>query len=102
MELRVGARLGSVESTTEVIIIRAATGDVMFTCGGEPVVDVGAGGRAVSGQRDDVADDLVLGKRYQDEPSGLEILVTRAGPGPLEVDGREMALKEAKKLPSSD
>jgi hypothetical protein len=45
---------------------------------------------------------VVLGKRYVDEQSGLEVLCTKAGAGPLAADGRPLVIKAAKVLPASD
>ncbi|WP_231611754.1 hypothetical protein [Rhodococcus sp. CX] len=44
----------------------------------------------------------VMGKRYVDEASGLEVLCTKAGQGRLALDGTALVLKAAKPLPSSD
>jgi hypothetical protein len=44
----------------------------------------------------------LIGKRFADPDSGLELLVTKAGEGSLAVDGISIPLKEAKPLPSSD
>jgi hypothetical protein len=46
--------------------------------------------------------DILLGKRYADESSGLEVLCTKPGPGPLTVDGRPLEVKGPKPLPASD
>jgi hypothetical protein len=43
-----------------------------------------------------------LGKRYVCETCGTEILCNKAGGGPVTCCGKEMGLKEAKPLPSSD
>ena len=43
-----------------------------------------------------------MGKRYTDEDSTLEVLCSKPGPGALAADGREMPIKGAKPLPSSD
>ena len=43
-----------------------------------------------------------LGKRFYCEECGTEILCTKAGDGQPSCCGKEMPLKEAKKLPSSD
>ena len=48
------------------------------------------------------AGGVAIGKRYQDQQTGLELLVTKAGKGSLAVGGRVLSLKEAKPLPSSD
>jgi hypothetical protein len=62
--------------------------------------------------RDDRSPDLTLdpafsggsliGKRFADPESGLELLVTKEGEGALAVDGIAIPLKEAKPLPASD
>ncbi len=44
----------------------------------------------------------LLGKRYSDEASGVEILCVKPGAGSLGIDGRLLELKTAKALPSSD
>jgi hypothetical protein len=44
----------------------------------------------------------VIGKRFADSESGLELLVTKAGEGSLAVDGITIPLKVAKPLPASD
>jgi hypothetical protein len=45
---------------------------------------------------------ILLGKRYADETTGLEVLCTKPGAGPLAVDGRELQVKGPKPLPASD
>lgn len=47
-------------------------------------------------------DGTLLGKRYVDEDSNLEVLCTKAGSGPLSVGKVPMQRKDAKPLPSSD
>jgi hypothetical protein len=44
----------------------------------------------------------VLGKRYQCETCGTEVLCNKPGNGALECCSGEMKIKEAKPLPSSD
>jgi len=43
-----------------------------------------------------------LGKRYEDEGSGLEILCTKPGPASLSIGADALHIKGAKPLPSSD
>jgi len=47
-------------------------------------------------------DTVALGKRYKDESTGIEVLVVKAGPCALNVDGRAMELMQPKVLPSAD
>ena len=44
----------------------------------------------------------LIGKRYVEESSGLEVLCTKSGQGQLALDGVALVLKTAKPLPSSD
>jgi hypothetical protein len=92
-----GTRLRVPGAATEIIVIRPADA-VTITCGGEPMstdAESGTAGGAGSEQ-------VVLGKRYVDADTGLEVLCTKTGPGPLAVNGRPMVQKSAKPLPSSD
>ncbi len=97
--LKAGVRLGCPGCTTQVIVIGAPSTDVTITCSGEVVGDVAAGG---SGSPHADGEGVQLGKRYADEELGLELLCTKAGAGSLAVDGRPLALKGVKQLPSSD
>jgi hypothetical protein len=100
MMTRPGLKLSCSSCSTEVIVVRAARDDVELACSGEPMVTA----RAAAGIAPDgaVADGVVLGKRYSDEESGLEVMCTRQGRGPLSVGGRELPVKAAKPLPASD
>jgi hypothetical protein len=101
MELKAGVRLQSAVSEAEVIVVRAPSEPVTLTCGGVPLV--AAGEAPASGTPAAALDDQIqLGKRYVDEPSGTELLCTKAGAGSLGADDRVMTLKTAKPLPSSD
>ena len=100
--IRAGSRLKSTTCTTEVVVVRAPSGEAPeISCGGEPMVPVDAD-VTVSQAVTDIGDGTALGKRYVDEERGVELLCTKAGAGRLIVDGRELALKGAKPLPSSD
>jgi hypothetical protein len=46
--------------------------------------------------------EVLLGKRYEHADLGVEVLCTKAGPGPLSIDGEVLTEKGAKPLPSSD
>jgi hypothetical protein len=98
LEIKPGTRLRSAVSDVEVVVVRAPKGAVELCCGSAPMVapDVPVDGGATP------EGSAVLGKRYVDEASALELLCTKAGAGALTVDGRELAVKGAKTLPSSD
>lgn len=96
-----GVRLRSAVSDAEIVVVRPAGGDLVLTCGGVPMVGVDetpAPGAAPVGKISPVQ----LGKRYFDEATGLEVLCSRGGDGPLAVDDRPLQLRGAKALPSSD
>jgi hypothetical protein len=100
MEIKAGQRLAFSGCATEMVVVRPPSGPVSVTCAGREAVDPGA---ASAGDPVEAGDDPVLvGKRYADEESGLELLCSKPGPGPLAADGRPMAIKGAKPLPSSD
>jgi hypothetical protein len=101
-ELKAGSRLKSAVCDTEVMVVKAPSGDVDLGCGGAPMVDLGAeapGGQSLS---DDAAEGTQMGKRYVDEGENLELLCTKPGKGSLGVGGALMTVKGAKPLPSSD
>jgi len=100
--VRAGEKLDSAVSDAQVIVVRAPKGEVTVSCGGVPML--GEGEQAADGATLDpsLGDGPSIGKRYADEELGLELLCTRAGEGALAVDGRPLALKGAKPLPSSD
>jgi hypothetical protein len=101
MELKVGDRLHSAVSDTEVIVIRTSGRDVALTCGGLPMARAGEDGprgEIQSGHEGEV----LLGKRYVDDDDTLELLCTKPGQGALAAHGRPLGLKSAKPLPSSD
>ena len=65
----------------QVIVTKGGEGDVTHSDGGE---------------------GLEVGKRYQDEDSGIEVLVTKPGAVTLQCDGKDMQLQEPKKTKSAD
>ncbi len=101
MELTAGSRWKSVVSDTEVVVVRPIEGDHHLGCGGVDMVPVGSD--APGGSVDPaLAEPTLLGKRYEDEVSGLEVLCSKGGDGTLTFDGKALAVKAAKPLPSSD
>ena len=98
METKPGLKLRGTTCATEVVVVRPASGDIDVACCGEPMTE------AATDVPDSAPspDGILLGKRYSDETSGLEVLCTKPGPGPLTVDGRELEVKGPKPLPASD
>ena len=102
MDLKPGTRWTSQVDDTEVIVVRPPTGEVSLECGGYPMVAVGSDKSANLVLDQAFAQGTLIGKRFADPKSGLELLVTKAGAGGLAVDGEAIAPKDAKPLPSSD
>ena len=99
-ELTVGKRLASTACGTEIIVIRAPRTPVELNCGGA-AMSAADPARSPAAQHS-TDHDVVLGKRYVDDDTGLEVLCTKPGAGPLVADGRALVVKAAKALPASD
>jgi hypothetical protein len=102
MDLKPGTRWASQVCDTEVIVVRTAAQPVTLQCGGHPMAPVGTDQSPDLALDPSLAGGSLIGKRFADPESGLELLVTKAGAGTLAVDGVALPLKEAKPLPSSD
>lgn len=100
MDIKPGLRLRSVVCTTEVVVVRGS-GATELTCGGAPMAepDTQTGGGVPAVGRDSGS---VLGKRYEDPETGVEVLCVKAGAGSLAVGDRLLHIKSAKALPASD
>ncbi len=98
---KAGSRLKSAVCNSELMVVVAPAGDVNLTCGGAPVVELGAD--AAGGDIDAAhKDGTQMGKRYTNEAGDIEVLCTKPGEGSLAIDGTALKLKGAKPLPSSD
>jgi hypothetical protein len=101
-EIAAGKRLRSHACGTEVIVVRAPDQPVELTCGGSPMTAEPAAGAAAAPPKPAATEGAQLGKRYVDEPTGLELLCTKPGTEVPAADGRRLTLKAAKPLPASD
>jgi len=102
MELKPGSRFKSAVCTTEVVVVRPPKTPVTVECGGAPMVAQGEtvpAGITISPEHNN---GTLLGKRYIDGETALELLCAKAGEGSLSVNLRSLAIKDAKRLPSSD
>ena len=102
MELKAGSRLKSVTCTTEIMVVRPPQVPARLQCGGydmKPASEAGAPAMPLESAH---AGGTLLGKRYADEAAGMEVLCVKAGQGVLSLDGRALAVKQAKSLPASD
>jgi hypothetical protein len=98
VSLKVGSRLRTPTSTTEVIVVKAGAGDGELVCAGGVMTTEQVSPQPLS----DGGTQIQLGKRYTDDDSGVEVLCTKPGAGPLMLDGRELTVKSATALPASD
>lgn len=99
MSLKAGTRLFAQNSSCEVVVVRSAPAvDTVFCAGLEmlPAAPSAPAGQPAEGPA------VELGKRYVDDGELVEILCTKAGPGPLALAGRALSMKAPKPLPSSD
>ncbi|CAM2808804.1 PAAR domain-containing protein [Prescottella defluvii] len=98
MQLRVGARLRSVTSAAELIVIRIPAQDVDLRCDGVAMVTPEAAG-APEGV---TSGEIQLGKRYCTEDGTVELLCTKPGSGTLTVGDQPLGVKAPKAMPASD
>ncbi|HTN78176.1 MAG TPA: hypothetical protein VMK16_00775 [Acidimicrobiales bacterium] len=101
MNLKPGTKLRSQADSTEVVVVKAPSGDVDVRCGGHPMVpsSEAAGGLSIEPGFDG---GTLVGKRYADDEVGIELLCTKAGDGALSLGVDPLPVKGAKPLPSSD
>jgi hypothetical protein len=106
VELRAGMRLKSAVSETQVLVIKApASGHGDLKCGGQPLLRMSDPPLAVNVNAqltNELAESIVLGKRYADKASSVIVLCTRAGDGALTFNEEALAILAPKPLPSSD
>jgi len=98
-DLTPGKRLRSKVGDTEVIVVRPPATPVELSCARQPMTAdlvAAAAGASTTEQY------TVLGKRYVDTDTGLEVLCTKAGAGALSADGRQLTIKAPNALPASD
>jgi hypothetical protein len=98
-DLTPGRRLRSTVSQTEIIVVRSPAAAAELSCGGHPMTADAVPAAAGIGNG---GDDVVMGKRYVDAQSGLEVLCTKPGSGVLAADGRTLTVKAPSALPASD
>ena len=102
MDLRPGSRWRSAVCESEVVVVRAPAQPVLLCIGGAPVLAADAGRPAGGAPDHALAGGAILGKRYADETTGLEVLCTKSGAGTITVAGRPAAIMAPRKLPASD
>lgn len=101
MKLTAGTKVKSAVCTLEAIVIRPPSEEAELSCGGVAMVAPGSESDAAQLTNAEPGQALI-GKRYVDAASGLELLCTKGGKGALSFGERALTPKEAKPLPSSD
>ena len=109
--IRPGARYRCPNCPTEVVVVKGE-GRGRLTCGGSPMFDPASAGvtagtaapgpGGASSDDADSEDAVLLGKRYGDPADTVEVLCTKAGAGPLDLNGAVLSVKAPKPLPASD
>lgn len=84
------------------MVVKAGTGDIDLCCGGEPMLPFAAPGHDQLPLDPGLSTGSLIGKRYWNEESGIEVLVTKGGQGTLSAGGKQLVVKGVKALPSSD
>jgi hypothetical protein len=101
MDLKPGMRLRSAVSAVEVVVVVAIDADFDLRCGGHAMVQRGEV-TAVLDADPAFATDVAMGKRYTSADGGLEVMVTKGGPGALSLGAVLLQRKDTKPLPASD
>ncbi len=101
-KLKAGLRMKSAVCSTEVMVVAAPAADIEVTCGGAPLIELGAAPRSGVTIAEHAAAGTQIGKRYVNAAGDLELLCTKPGKGSLAARGEPLVLKAAKPLPSSD
>ena len=102
MELKPGSRWCSAVCSAELVVVRPPKTAGELRCGGQPLRAIAEPAVEPAAIDPALSEGVLVGKRYAEVESGIEVLVSRAGLGSLTIDGRKLAPKEAKALPSSD
>lgn len=101
MTLKPGSRWKSVVCQAEAVVVRPPVTAGVPQCGGHDMVPLGDPvdlRPVVAG----FGAGCSLGKRYRDDPDGIELLCTKAGAGTLGFGGVPLVMVAARQLPSTD
>jgi hypothetical protein len=102
MELKPGSRWKSAVCEAQLVIVRPPSVDGELQCGGAPVLPQSEAFEPTGDIDPAHANGVLIGKRYTDIDSGIEVLGAKPGAGSLAFNGVALTLKEAKPLPASD
>jgi hypothetical protein len=102
LKLVAGVRVKSAVCSMEAIVIQPPSTPGLLTCGAEAALAATDAERAAVQLTAPEPGNALVGKRYVDAVSGLELLCTKSGNCAMSFDARPLTLREAKPLPSSD
>lgn len=102
MDLKPGSRWKSAVCDAQMVVVRPPSAAGELQCGGAAVLPIDDAAAPSGAVDPGFAEGVVIGKRYVDEASGLEVLGAKAGKGSLSFSGMAMTIKGAKPLPASD
>lgn len=102
MDVKPGSRWKSAVCDAQIVVVRPPKQAGTLQCGGVAVLDLNDPATSSGDVHPDHAGGVLVGKRYTDLDSGIEVLGAKAGRGSLAFDGRALQLKDAKPLPASD
>jgi hypothetical protein len=102
MDIKPGSRWKSAVCDAQMVVVRPPKVPGDLQCGGMVVIDLNDSATASGDVHPDHGGGVLIGKRYTDVESGIEVLGAKAGKGSLAFDGRPLMLKDAKPLPASD
>jgi hypothetical protein len=102
MDLKPGSRWKSAVCDAQLVVVRPPKTAGELQCGGAAVLPIDDAALPTGAVDPDFAEGVLIGKRYVDEDSGLEVLGAKAGKGSLAFNGTLMSIKGAKPLPASD
>lgn len=102
MNLKPGSRWKSAVCDSQMVVVRPPKAEGELQCGGANVLPLDDPAEPTGDINPDFAEGVLIGKRYVDEESGLEVLGAKAGKGSLAFNGVPMTIKGAKPLPASD
>ncbi|WP_439485429.1 hypothetical protein [Blastomonas fulva] len=102
MDIKPGSRWKSAVCDAQMVVVRPPQASGVLQCGGSAVLELTDAAAPSGSIHPDHAGGVLIGKRYTDAESGIEVLGAKAGKGSLAFDGRPLQIKDAKPLPASD
>ncbi|MCD2113519.1 hypothetical protein LQ384_20620 [Rhodococcus rhodochrous] len=102
MQVRSGQRYVSAVCATSIVVVKGPSSDIDLKCGGTAMVAAGTDVDSRPGPAAGYDQGTIIGKRYWDEKTGLEVVCTSAGPGSLSLGDRVLPERPPQPLPSSD